>query len=65
MNQEELSYLRERIKSGIDDETLMNLIPLAIPSKQNTFKLVLQQNYDLNSVERQNKALDIYLKEIA
>lgn len=63
---DDINALRERIRQGITDQALQDLVPLVIPSRNpNLFNVILQQNHDLGEKERQERSLDLFLKEVA
>ncbi len=62
---EYLDELKRRIDEGIEDTSLVEVVRLLIPSKNlNLFNTILQQNSDLKRKERQERSLELYLREL-
>ena len=62
---EYLDELKRRIDEGIEDTSLIEVVRLLIPSNNlNLFNTILQQNSDLKRKERQERSLELYLREL-
>jgi hypothetical protein len=61
-----MEEIKSRISEGIEDSSLIDVVMSLIPTNNlNLFKEILQQNSDLKRKDRQERSLELYLRELS